>query len=82
MVSDLRGRYVVITLLVKGSGMNGLAKHIANVKGAPLCGNNLKLADWHIEQHTTATGVICYQCRRIAAAVVKETNELPRSTAE
>jgi hypothetical protein len=72
----------MITLLIKGSGMNGLAKHIANVMGAPLCGNNLKLEDWHIEQQATATGVICYQCRRSAAAVAKETNQSPRSTTE
>jgi hypothetical protein len=75
----------VITLLVKGSGMSGLAKHIANAMGAPLCGNHLKLEDWHIEQHPTVTGVICYQCRRIAAARAVQSPQAthsPRSTAE
>jgi hypothetical protein len=61
-------RCEMMQLLVKGSGMAGLAKHIADAKGAPLCGNNLKLADWHIEEHSAPTGVICAQCRRIYAA--------------
>jgi hypothetical protein len=65
----------MLKLLVKGSGTNGLAKHIANVTGTPLCGNNLKLTDWHIEEQTTPTGIICAQCRRIQAAISQNSVE-------
>jgi hypothetical protein len=58
----------MMKLLVKGSNTSGLAMHIADATGAPLCGNHLKLGDWHIEERASPLGVICWQCRRSNAA--------------
>jgi hypothetical protein len=67
----------MMRLLVKGSGTNGLAKHIADAAGQPLCGNNLKLADWHIEEPASLAGIICAQCRRIQAASSQKRGQMP-----
>jgi hypothetical protein len=75
----------MIRLLVKGAGVAGLAMHIADATGAPLCRNNLKLSDWHIEEYElAASGVICAQCRRIQAAqpsmVIQHTEQTPKTS--
>lgn len=58
-------------LLVKGAGTAGLAMHIADDRGFPLCRNHIKLQDWHIEDRANPSGVICGQCRRISEAQVE-----------
>lgn len=52
-------------LLVKGNGGQGLAAHVPDSTGSPLCKTSLKLADWHIEDRSECGRVICYHCKRL-----------------
>jgi hypothetical protein len=54
-------------LLIKGAGNTGLAAHIANAHGAPLCRTNIKLSDWYIQERSNPILLICYNCRRVQA---------------
>jgi hypothetical protein len=51
-------------LLVKGQREQGLAAHIPDDAGHPLCKTNLKLSDWQIQDRVESTIVVCYHCRR------------------
>ena len=50
-------------LLIKTSSRIRLAAHIPDVHGTPLCGVNLKLADWLIFD-LLDTPFICRSCKR------------------
>jgi hypothetical protein len=55
-------------LLVKGSGSDGLAAHIPDAEGRPLCYTRLKLADWRIDTMQRPGGIlICHNCLRAQA---------------
>ena len=51
-------------LLVKGRGLEGLAAHIADAFGQPLCTARLDPAKWQTQDRSTYEGVICRTCRR------------------
>jgi hypothetical protein len=52
-------------LLVKGHGGQGLAAHIPDGAGAPLCKTNLKRVDWQIQQRVEHNVIVCAHCKRI-----------------
>jgi hypothetical protein len=54
-------------LLIKGAGNQGVAAHIPNAEGLPICRTRINLTGWNIaEQHTPHT-VVCYHCKRAQA---------------
>ena len=57
-------------LLIKVGSTLRLAAHIADVLGAPLCGLNLKLADWHLVDVMETAPLICGICKRKQAKKV------------
>ena len=55
----------VMNYLVK-NGMNyGLAMHIPDATGMPICGTRIKRATWRIEERSSTGAVVCWHCRRI-----------------
>ena len=61
--------------LTKRNAKAGLAVHIADTTGAPLCGKRLKLETWRLHTYLTETDVICASCRRIYTAQTIHTSE-------
>jgi hypothetical protein len=51
-------------LLVKARDRLGLAAHIPDLAGQPLCGIQLNPATWHIEEPRSLGLTICKNCRR------------------
>jgi hypothetical protein len=51
-------------LLIKISSKIALAAHIPDAHGLPLCGLNLKLADWHLADRLDTLPLICGICKR------------------
>jgi len=51
-------------LLIKAGSTLRLAAHIADVHGMPLCGLNLKLADWHLSERLNMSLLVCGICKR------------------
>ena len=59
-------------LLIKGGGPLGLAAHIPDGDGAPLCGTRLKRSDWSIHDLPATSVVVCANCKRIEAATIEQ----------
>ena len=53
-------------LLAKIAGAKGLAAHIPDLDGKPLCKARLNFSTWRL-QETQPEVVICYHCRRVQA---------------
>lgn len=51
-------------LLVKMDRSFGLAAHIPDAEGKPLCKARLNLATWQLQEQSTEKIVICNNCRR------------------
>src|SRR6185436_6763983 len=56
-------------LLIKSLSDTGLAAHIPDAHGAPLCQLRLKLANWRIEDRTPPPHVICQNCKQTQAKI-------------
>jgi hypothetical protein len=52
-------------LLIKGGGHTGLAAHIADINGRPLCKTQIKLCDWQISELLPTGIIVCRHCREI-----------------
>jgi hypothetical protein len=52
-------------LLIKSNGEPGLAAHIPDMNGDPLCNIKIKRADWHVCDRSPNRLVVCYHCRRV-----------------
>ena len=52
-------------LLIKDIDYQGVAAHIVDTHGNPLCHINIKRSLWHIQEQPERNIVICYHCRRI-----------------
>jgi len=50
--------------LVKRGAPTGLAAHIADTSGHPLCKSPLNLSSWQLEQLPPQKIVICRNCRK------------------
>ena len=55
----------MLRLLIKVSGAKGLAAHIADADGKPLCATRLKRSTWRLQQRSSDGIVVCGNCRRI-----------------
>jgi hypothetical protein len=53
--------------LVKIGDTKGLAMHIPDETGRPLCAAKIKLADWRVEHRPEGSGTVCWHCRRTYA---------------
>ena len=54
-------------VLMKDSDTFGLAAHIPDPKGQPLCHLKLKLATWQIRDRSPTSLLICHHCLRAQA---------------
>jgi len=50
--------------LVKKDPTAGLAAHIADAQGQPLCKTQLNPATWSLQTSIPAGTIVCYHCRR------------------
>ena len=57
-------------LLIKLGSPLRLAAHIPAAHGGPLCGVNLKRADWHLADWMDTAPLICGNCKRKQAKEV------------
>jgi hypothetical protein len=53
-------------LLIK-TGMQGLAAHLANASGQPICKSKINLTNWRLQERCQESVLICANCRRIRA---------------
>jgi hypothetical protein len=51
-----------MNVLMKDSDKLGLAAHIPNSNGQPLCRLKLKLTNWHIHNRLPTSLLICHHC--------------------
>jgi hypothetical protein len=56
-------------LLIKIRKNPGLAAHLPDTEGMPLCHLPLQRADWRIEDRTLPLPLICHTCQRIQAKI-------------
>jgi hypothetical protein len=56
-----------MNLLTKDNDTLGLAAHIPDTHGGPLCHLNLNLAHWHIGDRLPTSLLICHHCLRALA---------------
>lgn len=61
---DLRERYGMSLYLVKKDPTSGLAAHIVDTQGKPLCKAQLNLATWTLQASVSVDVLVCYHCRR------------------
>ncbi len=62
-------------LLVKGAGNLGVAAHIPDTNGMPICQTQLNLAHWNLSEHRKPNVVICYHCKRTQAKSLPEADQ-------
>ncbi len=69
IISDAKGETVV--LLVRVDQTEGLADHIPNIVGQPLCKIRLNLSLWQIEACPVEEARICHRCTVVLAKQVR-----------
>ncbi len=68
-ISGAKGETVV--LLVRVDPTEGLADHIPNIVGQPLCKIRLNLSLWQIEERPVEEARICHRCTVMLAKQVR-----------
>jgi hypothetical protein len=69
IISDAKGETVV--LLVCRDRTRGVADHIPNIVGQPLCKIRLNLSLWQIEARPVEEARICHRCTVVLAKQIR-----------
>ncbi len=58
-------------LLVYTDRTRGVAQHIPNLLGYPLCKTPINLSLWQIEERLVDTTLICHRCKQMQAKLAR-----------